>query len=621
MKPETDPLLEQRVAERTAELTAKDAELSMTHKLVETMLENVPDRIYFKDTQSRFLKLSRALAKRMGVKDPQDAIGKTDFDFYQRERAEEFYRDEQRIIQTGEPLINKIEKQITSNGEVAWASVTKVPVRDESGKIVGVMGINRDITEQKQAEEDLRRSRDELEQRVADRTAELSQRNDELHGLIAESDRTKEALAMERQLLRTLIDKLPDYIFVKDIQSRFIITNTACANQLGAKHPDDVIGKTDADFVTADLAAQYIKDEQALMQSGKTMHKEEPFLHQQSGQKRWALTTKLPLLDDKGQAVGLMGIARDITEIKDAERKLEIMHRELRETSRQAGMAEVATGVLHNVGNVLNSVNVAADLIAERLKNSKSAGVARLSKLLSEHETELPRFLSEDERGRQVPLYLRQLAEHLDQEGTEIREELRRLMLNIEHIKEIVAAQQNFARKLGLTETVTLSDLMEDALRLHGAAYERHGIKLVRDYDPLPTLTVDKHRAMQIVVNLLSNAKYACDAANAKEKRVTVRLKANGAERVKIEVTDNGIGIPKENLSRIFSQGFTTRKGGHGFGLHSGVLAARELGGSLIVSSEGPGRGATFVLELPLTPPADGAAAPSPSVRGVAVVK
>ena len=299
-----------------------------------------------------------------------------------------------------------------------------------------------------------------------------------------------------------------------------------------------------------------------------------------------------------------MGIGRDITSLKEAEENLERTHKQLLETSRLAGMAEVATDVLHNVGNVLNSVNVSAALISERLRESKATGVAKLAKLLLEHNTELGRFMMDDERGRQVPSSLEQLAEHLEQERRDLRDELKNLTVNIEHIKEIVTTQQNYQRIAGLTETVTLPELMEDALRIHGAAYTRHGLTVERDYEPLPTIMVDKHKVLQIVVNLLSNAKYACDERSGNDKKVTVRLKPAGEDRVKIEVADNGVGIAPENLTRIFSQGFTLRKGGHGFGLHSGALAARDLGGSLNVHSDGLGRGATFILELPISPPA-----------------
>jgi signal transduction histidine kinase len=203
-----------------------------------------------------------------------------------------------------------------------------------------------------------------------------------------------------------------------------------------------------------------------------------------------------------------------------------------------------------------------------------------------------------------VPAYIDQLAQHLEQERVEVGKELSALILNIEHIKEIVVMQQNYAQVLGVVETVELSELVEDAFKINGGAYARHGITVERNYEQVPTLSVDKHAVLQILVNLLHNAKYACDAANRPDKRVTVQIRAAGEGRVLVEVSDNGIGIAPENLTRVFSQGFTTRKGGHGFGLHSGALGAKQLGGSLTVRSDGVGRGATFILELPCQAPA-----------------
>jgi PAS domain S-box-containing protein len=555
--------------------------LAHANRQLQAMLDNIPDRIYFKDTQSRFLKCNQALAKHLGLENPELAVGKTDFDFYPPEKAREFYQNEQEIIQTGQPLIDNTVKVIKPTGEISWASVTKVPLRDGDGKITGLVGISRDVTEQKRAEDALRQSHDELEQRVAERTTELSR---------------------ERLLLRTLIDNLPDCIYAKDTAGRKTLANPADLKNLRCKTEAEAIGKTDFDLFPHDIAVKFVADDRAVVQSGQPVINREEFFFDEEGRQRWLLTSKLPMCDQNGTVVGLMGIGRDITSLKEAEQKLEQTHRDLRTASRYAGMAEVATGVLHNVGNVLNSVNVSAAMIAERLRDSKSVGVSKLAKLLQEHSADVGRFLAEDERGRQVPSYLQQLAEHLERERAELRGELETLTLNIEHIKEIVATQQNYARISGVTETVLLSSLVEDAIKIHGGAYARHGVTVVREFDPLPTVSVDKHKVLQILVNLLHNAKYACDAGGRDDKQVIVRLKAAAEGRVKIEVADNGVGIAAENLTRIFSQGFTTRKGGHGFGLHSGALAARELGGSLSVHSAGPGLGATFILELPITP-------------------
>ncbi len=419
---------------------------------------------------------------------------------------------------------------------------------------------------------------------------------------ISELTEANQTLANTQILFEAMLDNIPDRIYFKDSQSRFVKISKALAKRLGLSNPDDAIGKTDFDFTAPEKAREFFQDEQRIIQTGEPLvNKVEKHLHA-DGTASWTSTTKVPLLNREGKVVGIVGINRDITELKVAEQKIESINRELREASRQAGMAEVATGVLHNVGNVLNSVNVAAGVLSDRLNHSKASGVSKLSKLLLDKKDDLGQFLSTDERGRQVPAYLQQLAEHLEKEQTDMRRELNELVMNVEHIKEIVATQQNYARVLGVAEVVDLSEVMEDAIKIHGGAYERHGIKLIREYDKVPQTAVDKHKVMQIVINFLANAKYACDAGKKDHKTVTVRIKLVDKDRVRMEVADNGIGIAPENLTRVFSQGFTTRKGGHGFGLHSGALAAKELGGAISAESTGIGAGATFVLELPIVP-------------------
>lgn len=275
---------------------------------------------------------------------------------------------------------------------------------------------------------------------------------------------------------------------------------------------------------------------------------------------------------------------------------------ELLETSRQAGMAEVATSVLHNVGNVLNSVNVSATLVSDQIRRSRLTDVSRIAAMLREHATDLGEFLARDAKGRHVPPYLERLGEHLAREQSSYLGELATLRKNIDHIKEIVAMQQSFGKVSGVTEKIEVTDLVEDALRLNEAALERHRIQVRRDYQSrLPVITVERHKVLQILVNLIANAKNACDEPDLNDRRLTLAVR-NGGSRISISIADNGVGIAHENLTRIFNLGFTTRKNGHGFGLHSGALAAKELGGQLLAHSDGPGQGAIFTLELPLSP-------------------
>lgn len=315
----------------------------------------------------------------------------------------------------------------------------------------------------------------------------------------------------------------------------------------------------------------------------------------------WTMITVRLFRDPAAGETQEISTVVDITALKQAEAERSRLHRQLLETSRQAGMAEVATGVLHNVGNVLNSVNVSATLVTERVRESKVASLQKLSALLQAHTDDLAGYLGGDPKGRMIPGYLASLATALVEEQAAIAEELGYLRKNIEHIKDIVAMQQSYAKVSGIAESVAATDLVEDAIRMNASALSRHEIEVIRDYQAEPTFTVEQHKVLQILVNLIRNAKYACDESGRTDKQLTLRVTETD-DQIRISVIDNGVGIAPENLARIFSHGFTTRKDGHGFGLHSGALAARELGGSLQATSPGPGLGAMFVLTLPRTP-------------------
>jgi signal transduction histidine kinase len=289
--------------------------------------------------------------------------------------------------------------------------------------------------------------------------------------------------------------------------------------------------------------------------------------------------------------------------VDERTRELKDVHRQLVQVARQAGRAEVATSVLHNVGNVLNSVHTSAMLARERLVGLQVEDVGHLATLLEERRDDLSTFLTQDERGRHVMPFLNGLGQHLRKETHEAVSLLDEVGRYTEHIGTIVKLQQNYTRTPRLNEPAHLAELLEDALRINSAGLTRHEVRVERHLSPVPQVMTDKHKVLMILVNLISNAKYALDAAPSEQRCLTLRMEAPAAGRVRIAVGDNGMGIAPELLTRIFQHGFTTREDGHGFGLHSSALAAQELGGTLTAHSEGPGRGATFILELPCTPP------------------
>ena len=571
------------------EVNLRTQELSYERDLLRGLMDYAPDQIYFKDAKSRFIRSSKSVAEKIGMKDAGAMVGKTDFDLFDEQHARPAYEDEQQIMHTGRPMEGKVEREVWKDGRVSWALTSKLPLRDRTGQIIGTLGISKDITAMKQTEAEL---------------------------------------AYERDLLRSLLDNSPDSIYFKDRELRWVRVSRSEAKHLQqaarsrhqSLHPGEraedlpphlaslerfegyLIGKTDADIYGPERAEDFRRDEQEIMRTGRPMIGKTEHTTGPDGKNVWFMTTKVPWRNPQGEIIGTFGASRDISALKQAEAKVEEIHKRLLETSRQAGMAEVATNVLHNVGNVLNSVNVSATLMLDSTKKSQLPYLAKVVAMLEEHAADLGGFLTQDSRGRELPAFLNRLAGQLAREQALAISELEMLRQHIEHIKEVVAMQQSYAKISGVVETLQMADLAEDALRMNIGALDRHHIQLVRDYHDLPPVMAEKHKIIQILVNLIRNAKYACDESGRTDKVITLQL-APVDDGVRIAVIDNGVGIPPEIQSRLFDHGFTTRKGGHGFGLHSGALTARELGGTLTASSAGRGQGATFTLLLPLHPP------------------
>ncbi|VVP10994.1 Adaptive-response sensory-kinase SasA [Pseudomonas fluorescens] len=286
--------------------------------------------------------------------------------------------------------------------------------------------------------------------------------------------------------------------------------------------------------------------------------------------------------------------------VEERTRELKDTQSELLDTARQAGMAEIATNVLHNVGNVLNSVNISADLVSRKLRASKAQGLGKAMQLINEHPGDLGAFLTQDEKGKLLPGYLNQLVEAIALEQQGMTDELAQLSKSVDHIKDIVATQQSYAGANSLMEPLHISELLEDALRMNSGALTRHHVTVVKEYGEVPQVMGDKHRLLLILINLISNAKYAMSDLSNRPRQMTLGVKIVDDAMLQVSVKDDGEGIAPENMTRIFAHGFTTRKEGHGFGLHSCALAAIEMNGHLTAQSDGPGKGAQFTLQIPL---------------------
>jgi PAS domain S-box-containing protein len=416
------------------------------------------------------------------------------------------------------------------------------------------------------------------------------------------------ALLQSRTLLATAIAELPHALLACDVNGVVTNHNRAAVELFGIPMDVPSAAADSADLIRSQIyrpgettPVPHEEQPQACALRGEDVSDVEFVMITPSGAVRTTLSSARRLVGPAGQALGAVWMVQDITERRLAEQELEQVHQQLLVASRHAGMAEVATNVLHNVGNVLNSVNVSASVVSERIKKSKCTKLGQVAALLTEHASDLASFLT-GPKGRHVPGYLQELAADLVGERDTAVSELTELSGNVEHIKEIVAMQQSYAKRGGLIETVDIRGLVEDSLRMNEGAFSRHGVMMSRDYADVPPIQVDRHKVLQILVNVIRNAKYACDEAQGDDKRVTVRIRATNGSLL-ISVIDTGVGIPKENLERIFSHGFTTRVDGHGFGLHSSAIAAKEMGGTLQAQSGGPGQGAAFTLTLPLVSP------------------
>jgi PAS domain S-box-containing protein len=450
--------------------------------------------------------------------------------------------------------------------------------RDSLRAVADMLGAS--IARQR-AQSALVEAKETLEQRVLDRTGELQ--------------KAQQLLAQNLERLDLALDCAEEALWDWNVAENRTYYSERWSRMLGYS-PDEIGDSTEIfqrlvhpdDFV---VATEKLR---AHMEGQSESYQAEFRMKAKDGSWRWIRARgKVVARAADGSPLRVTGTHLDITANKQAEDALI-------ELSRQAGMAEIATGVLHNVGNVLNSVNVSTSLIAGKIRESRVDNLVALIRMLEQHSGDLPEFLTADPKGRRVIPYLAKLGDHFQSERDGWLEELELLSSHVGHIKQIVATQQNYANVSGLIENICLSDLVEDALRILEPGFVRHRIKVERDFESLPTIAADKHQILQILLNLLRNAKQALTQGDEEGRVIRVRIRRLGENRISVAVEDTGVGLPPENLTRIFAHGFTTKVDGHGFGLHSCALAAGQIGGSLRAESPGLGHGATFILELPL---------------------
>ncbi len=550
--------LEQRVQERTAELARTNESLRESDEKFSQLADNATDVFWMVSADRRRILYASPAYERI--------YGRSVASLYANPHQwmDAILPEDREHVSAAIGALGdnessgNIEYRITRpDGSIRWINDRGFQVRDGAGKVFRIGGIAQDISERKQVE-------------------------------------------ASRDRLAAILEATTDLVSIADPAGHLLYLNRAGRNLLGVDLREEVTATSIADFLP-NAASHPILTEGIPTAVRTGSWSGETVLLSRRGLEIPTSQVILVHKTSAGEVEFLSTIMRDITERKKSDAALEESNRQLRDASRQAGMAEVATSVLHNVGNVLNSVNVSATLASEKIRRSCSSDVTRIAELFEQHRDDLPGFLASPQ-GTKLPPFLKSLSQHLGEEQQAVLTELESLRAHIEHIKEIVGMQQAHARLAGVTEQLPAASLVEDALRLNAGTLGHHGVELVRDFGETRSLTVDKHKALQILVNLIRNAAQAMDAPDAPGKRMTLCIGDDGAGFLSLSVGDEGGGISAENMQRIFEHGFTTRKDGHGFGLHSAALAAREMGGSLTAHSAGPGQGAVFSLALPFRP-------------------
>jgi PAS domain S-box-containing protein len=551
VKGQFDAPLLARAMRYAMERSSAERELAHEKDLLRALLETMPDRIYFKDRQSRFVRVNPAMAVLFKLERPEDAIGRTDFDFFLPEHAEPAFADEQEIMRTGKPMVGKVEKETLPDGRIGWALTTKVPLRDRHGRIIGTMGMSRDITRMKQIEDEL---------------------------------------AAERNMLRSVIENIPDPIFVKDVRGHYLLDNAAHRNSLGVTSREDVIGRTAFDFFPPERAAGFKKDDETVMTSGKPMENREESVPDARGHNRWLLTTKAPIINaETGAVERLVCIRRDVTQMKEAEEKLKAANLELSQTlsnlkeaseelrtmqlqlieaEKMKSIGRLAAGVAHEVKNPLAIINMGVDYI-----------------------------------------------EGLETGDGNTKEILHEMRAAVKRADNVIRGLLDFSapRQLEATDE-SLTDILERALLLVRGEMSGQQYQLVTDFQPnLPVLRLDRIKVEQVFVNLITNAIHAMPQGGT----LTVRVYAkqitgmgenlagmaseafHAGDRVVVaEIDDTGTGIPEAKLGKIFDPFYTTKPTGKGTGL--GLTVTRSIidlhGGTIEITNRPEGGARATVM-------------------------
>lgn len=519
----------------------KEQELLHEKALLQSLLDNIPDAIFFKDRESRFTKINRTMEVIYG-KYHESIIGKTDFDLFSEEHARAAFNDEQEIIRTGTPMVAKLEKETFDDGHFNWVNTTKVPLLDDHDRIIGTMGISRNVTELKKAQDQL---------------------------------------ANERTMLKTILDHALAGVFVKDTTGRYLVVNKRHIKYLGAEEEHEVLGKTLYDFFDHDEAQRISAADAQIMKSIEGVENMIDHRVRADKSELWLLTSKVPLRDDSGRCIGLVGISLDVTEQKKNERALKTTIQTLEETKLQLIEAEklktvgrLAAGVAHEVKNPLNVVSLGAEYLESQIEDSEEM-------------------------------------QEMIQVVRDMREAVKKANRVIFELLDYSSPHKVQMEPANINDLIThvLSMMRHNLNEAHISVVDalNHDIDLVR---------LDISKMEQVFINLFLNAisvmkkggeitvrtsQMRMKSAGSNVSSAMTELFRIGDEIVLVEVMDTGTGLSKDEETKAFDPFYSTKTTGEGTGL--GLSVTRSIvemhHGMITLKNRKDNQGACVSLLLP----------------------
>jgi len=539
---------------------AEDA-LQTQRLLMDSIITHIPTGVYWKDREFRYQGCNAAFARSAGVRTPADIVGKTDYELaWDREQTEWFRQCDERVMSTGEPLLNIEEAERQADGRVAILLTSKVPLRDADGRVSGVLGIDTDISELKAAEAELRRAHDVLEARVRERTAELAEANERLRREIEDRTRAEEALRVSQERYRLVAELTSDFAYATRVESdgsfRMEWVTDAFVRITGqAALESEALGGLER-VVHPDDGPILWRRGQALA-AGQSITTEFRIVTR-DGRVRWLRDHARPIWDESAhRAVRIVGATEDVSDTKQAEEEARQHEAALMHMARLNTMGELTAQLAHELNQPLCTI-VGNAQTAQRLMALDPPDMAESLAALRDIVT----------HGNRAADIIHRLRDFLRLQQPEP------VVLNVQRVIEDIAA---------LAE----ADARQHAARIHFQIRPN-----------LPAVRGDPIQLQQVILNLVRNGVEAMMDMPEGTRVLTIEACPDEGGGVVLRLRDLGPGPPDAAAARIFEPFFTTKPAGLGMGLAISRSIAETYGGRLWMTRN-DGQGVTFHLALP----------------------